>query len=336
MAEEAAPRLVEETAKESLDRLEANLDNLRAALNRAIHGADSETAHRLLGSLWRYWQMRGHIHEGRDKVGQILKLTGASPLARLRALEGAGGLAYWESDMPAALAAYGEALVAARSIGDEREIARTLYNLAFPTGLSGNWNHSRPEGFEMMEESLAIGRRLGDPWTIASALWGIGVMHMANAEPVKALPNVEEALTLFPQTTDRFMLGWAYRMRGLCRLAEGDFDAARSDLEAGLHIFFVAGDVSGLALHVRDFAALALARGEDERALRLAGAMANLQTVSETRLHEIVLNQLRGIDETSARLGEERAQKLIAEGRAMSLSEAVAYALGDHQTTPSG
>jgi len=280
-----------------------------------------------LGSLWRYWQMRGHIHEGREKVSRIVNLSGASPLARLRALEGAGGLAYWERDLAAALAAYGEALVVARGIGDEREIARALYNLAFPTGLSENWDQARPEGFELMEQSLAIGRRLGDPWTIGSALWGIGVLYWTKSEPVNALPYFDEALTLFPQTTDRFMLGWSYRMCGVCRLEQGDLEGARSCFEAGLRIFLDASDVSGLALHVRDFAALALSRGEDERALRLAGAMANLQTVSETRLLETVSNQLRGIDEASARVGEERAQKLIAEGRAMSLSEAVAYAL---------
>jgi tetratricopeptide (TPR) repeat protein len=178
-----------------------------------------------------------------------------------------------------------------------------------------------------MEESLAIGRRLGDPWTIGNALWGIGVWYWAGSEPVKALRYFDDALTLFPQTADRFMLGWSYRMCGVCRLAEGDLKGARPCLEAGLRIFLDAADVSGVAIHLRDFAALALAEREDERALRLAGAMANLQTVSETRLLETVLNQLGGIDAASTRLGEERAQKLIAEGRALSLSEAVDYAL---------
>jgi predicted ATPase len=336
MAEEAAPRLVEESARQNLDRLEADLDNLRAVLNRAIDGADSETAYRLLGSLWRYWQMRGHIHEGRDMVSGILSLSGASPSARLRALEGAGGLAYWEGDMPAALSVYEEALVIARGMGDEREIARALYNLGFPTALSGNWEVVRPEGFKLMEESLAIGRRLGDPSTIGNALWGIGILYISKSEPINAQRYFDEALAMFTQTTDRFMLGWSYRLGGVCRLAAGDLEGARSLLELGLRIFLDAADVSGLALHIRDFAALALARGEDERALRLAGAMANLQTVSEMRLLEIVVNQLEGIDAASARLGEEHAQKLIAEGRAMSLSEAVAYALEDDQGTQSG
>ena len=64
-----------------------------------------------------------------------------------------------------------------------------------------------------------------------------------------------------------------------------------------------------------------------ERALRLAGAAAKTQEVSETGMLEIVQNRIPGLAEVGSRVSRERAEELLAEGRAMPLKQAVAYAL---------
>ena len=85
-------------------------------------------------ALWRFWHMRGHITEGRRPVDRVLAMpqwTAAPTRARLRALEAAGGLAYWAGDVEAASAHYGAAVEMARALGDDGELANALYDFFF-------------------------------------------------------------------------------------------------------------------------------------------------------------------------------------------------------------
>ena len=95
-----------------LDRLEDEHDNLRTALEHLTTAGDTERASDLVFVVWRFWQMRGHISEGRTRVDRVLAMPGwtATPTrARLRTLEAAGGLAYWAADVEAASTHYAAA-----------------------------------------------------------------------------------------------------------------------------------------------------------------------------------------------------------------------------------
>ena len=84
--------------------------------------------------MWRFWQMRGHIVEGRTRLDRVLAMPQWSDEpapARLRALEAAGGLAYWGGDLVAAGMHYRAAVEVARALGDDAELANALYNLFF-------------------------------------------------------------------------------------------------------------------------------------------------------------------------------------------------------------
>jgi hypothetical protein len=85
-------------------------------------------------------------------------------------------------------------------------------------------------------------------------------------------------------------------------------------------------DISGIVLLLRDFAELALAAGDAERTLRLAGAAAGLETASQTGMLEIAENRIAGLAAVAASLGRERAEALLAEGRLMPLEQAIAFA----------
>jgi predicted ATPase len=104
-----------------LDRLERDHDNLRGALRWAIDHGDPEIALRMVASLWRFWQLRGHLDEGRQWTEAALALaTTRSDLAALRsaALVAEGGLLYWQADMARSTDRYVEALSLARSAND--------------------------------------------------------------------------------------------------------------------------------------------------------------------------------------------------------------------------
>jgi tetratricopeptide (TPR) repeat protein len=322
LAECAAPRLTRAGRRAWLDRLEEEAGNLREALAGALAAREADRALRFVGSLWRFWQMRGHIREGRQRATEALALPGGGEAERIGALLGAGGMAYWQADVPAAGAAYDEALERSRRLGDPRLLAQALYNAAFPRMMGGSLEEAR----SLLEEALAASRQLGDAALEGEVLWGFGTSFWFRGDKKAAEPWYTHALERLAGTDAAFVQGWTYRMLGEVRLSRGAMQEARGDLERALGMFAEDGDISGIVLLLRDFAQLALAGGDPERALRLAGAASGLEAVSQTGMLEFEENHISDLSAATASLGRERAEALMAEGRLMDLEQALAFA----------
>ena len=76
LAEEAYPELKGANQLEWLERLEAEHDNMRAALSWALERKEAEVALRLGGALWSFWSMRGYYSEGRRWLEEALAMEG--------------------------------------------------------------------------------------------------------------------------------------------------------------------------------------------------------------------------------------------------------------------
>src|SRR5205085_114065 len=92
-----------------LDLLDAELDNLRAALHWCLtasnggDGARADLGLQLAGALWWYWFLRGHFHEGRRYLESALGRSGGGPSdARVKALHGAALLSHNQGDIATA------------------------------------------------------------------------------------------------------------------------------------------------------------------------------------------------------------------------------------------
>ncbi|UCF98564.1 MAG: adenylate/guanylate cyclase domain-containing protein [Spirochaetaceae bacterium] len=323
LAESAEPNLVRKGRRRWLDRLEADVDNLRTALSRLITSGEIGSAQRMVGILWRFWQVRGYIKEGRKRAAEVLSHSGGEPAQRVSALFAAGGMAYWQGDMETMKQMYAEALELARELNDPRTLALALYNNAFPTAMHGTLE----EGKLLLEEGLAVAEELGDSALIGEILWGFGTIYWFVGEHQAGEPWYDRALEALQGSDSVFVVGWAHHMRGLLRTEKGDFVGAREDLRTSMSLFAEDDDLSGIVLSLNHFAALALAEDDVERALRLAAAAAKAEEVSETGMLEVVQNRIPGLTQADARVGRERAEELLAEGRAMPLKQAVAYAL---------
>lgn len=333
VAQELEPMLLSSARAAALARLDRDVDNLRAALSWSVESAQPELASQLAGATWRYWHMRGGLAEGRIRVEQIVNLTGGSPGARMRALEAAGGIAYWQADHVAAGVWYDEWVSIARQQHDRAQLAEALYNAAFPRFMGGG----DPNDLSELTEALELFRRLGDEegarkvqWAsgIAKVEWALGNQAWLTNDLPAAIDHYVRALEEYQHLDDVFMRGWVYRMLGTAKLKTGDVDGARADLGQGMRIFAADGDVSGMVYHLRDFTELAMRAGDLERTLVLYGAYEAQQEISGVELASSEPNRLPTLEPFLEAAGAS-AGEWLERGRRLSLSEAVSYALDE-------
>ena len=161
LAEAAAPQLVAHDQAEWLDRLDAELDNLRAAIAFALVQADPAPGLRLAASLRVFWKARGHATEAAEGLQSLLELPAAQQETLLRAqalactaylLEQAGGYAIAEEYCE-------EALAIAQAAGDDYLAADLLHIRAFVLLRQGQQDAALP----LIESGLSLARRLEEP-----------------------------------------------------------------------------------------------------------------------------------------------------------------------------
>jgi predicted ATPase/class 3 adenylate cyclase len=314
-----------------LDRLEREHDNLRSALDHLVATGNTGGAADLAFKVWRFWQQRGHVAEGRSRLARVLSMPawGTEPtLARLHALEAAGGLAYWAGDMRAAGEHYRAAVDVARGLDDEQELANALFNLYFarrPTTSAQEWIALIAEDRSLLDEALAIWERLGDDSGVAKASWGLAEHYAYRAEYDSAEAAATRALEIFERLGDRFWIGWARFTRGFGRALCGRIPESADDLGHALREFHAARDTSGAVLIMAALASLLLASGRIRDGYAL-GAAARRAT-SETGLHIASVWPTEDLRIPDPETADPDLRAAAAEGVAWSRDEAVERAI---------
>jgi predicted ATPase/class 3 adenylate cyclase len=280
-AEESASRVLGAEQKAVLDRAELEHDNLRAALGWATAEGEAGLALRMVTASWRMWQMRGFLAEGEARAARVLEMPGADddPRALAAALEAAGGLAYWQGRVDVATDRYQRALALQRGIGDEAAVANALYNLSmcFALGDSPPPLVIPEEVVASAREALEIYRRIGDRQGEGRALWALLDMEVLQLHTDSAVELGEQCRQIFTETSDRFMLAWTDYILGLNDTIREEPRSAAERFGLALDAFRASGDLSGYALVLEGFAALAFKEGHREHAMFLAGGADAIQ-----------------------------------------------------------
>jgi tetratricopeptide (TPR) repeat protein len=298
-----------------LERFDLELDNFRAALEWLTETGNAEWGLRLGVALFRFWEMREYLAEGRDRLGKLLKLPEAAKHinARMRGLFAAGVLAVAQGDYVSADALIKQSLEIARNLDDKRSIAISLNALAVTARDHGDLAVSRA----LFEESLVLWREQQDALAVARALSNLGSVVKLQKDYTQARSFYEESLSIFRELADTTGIAWALNHQGDVAREQGDSAAARTLLEQSVAAFRelndrwgIAGtlaDLGNLAREQRDyraadsfyreslaafqelehkrgiarllesFACAASAQSDHERSLRLAGAAAALR-----------------------------------------------------------
>jgi predicted ATPase/class 3 adenylate cyclase len=367
LAEEAKPELKGSNQLEWLERLEAEHDNIRTALSWALERKKAEVALRLGGDLSWFWSVRGYYIEGRRWLEEALAIeVRGSPEVRAMALAGAGVLAFDQGELDRAKEACEEGLELLEHEGREaREAklnllallgwvawhreelgqAQQLFEeeLALSREMSGTWwlanslqglatvSHTRRDSeraTELYEESMDLFREHGDKHSLAYCMNNLAMVVYSQGDMGRAAQLTEEAVALFRELGARGDVAL-----GLCNM--GWIALLRDDLGRAAHIYRESLSLSwdaGMTLVVQGalegLACLAAARVEAERAALLwAAAQALHESKNIPRDTDFLAEADARILHVRTGMGEQAWEEAWRKGRAMTLEEAVSYAL---------
>src|SRR5215211_4624856 len=156
LAEEADPELRGPDQLQWLEKLEAEHDNMRAALTWALEHEEVEEALRLGGALWWFWWMRSHNSEGRRWLEQVLVMDGRGSLeVRAMALAGVGYLGLEQGDLDRAKEACEEGLGLLAHEGSEAKLI-LLAGLGWVVWEREEYDQAK----QLFEECLAPSREM--------------------------------------------------------------------------------------------------------------------------------------------------------------------------------
>jgi predicted ATPase/DNA-binding CsgD family transcriptional regulator len=234
LAEAAAPQLTGPDQAAWLDRLDAELDNLRAAIAVSLTQADPEPGLRLAASLRVYWRVRGHAAEGADVLRALLDMPGAqeATMLRARALAAAARLLETTGSYATTEDYCEEALAIARAAADDSLVADLLHERA-----SVLLRQGQPGALPLIEQGLGLARRLQEPHLTGRLLSARSYATYAAGDPAVAARDTAEALRLSRQAGDRLQVGSMLGNLGYYELSAGDLDAARRHLAESVDIF---------------------------------------------------------------------------------------------------
>jgi predicted ATPase len=259
LAEEEASEPSGAQGTEWIGRFALEHDNFRAGLEWLTENGDAEWGLRLGTALFRFWEIREYLAEGRDRLGRLLKLAGAAAptKARTRALFAAGVLAGEQGDYASAETLISESQNIARQLGDNTGVAVSLNALAVFARDRGSIAKARA----LFEETLALWRELGDLKAVARALSNLANVVKLQGDYDRARALYAECLSIFRGLGDRTGTAWSLNYQGDVARDQGDSAAARALYEQGLAIFRELGDRWGIAGTLADLGSLAREQG---------------------------------------------------------------------------
>jgi non-specific serine/threonine protein kinase len=333
LAEQAHPQLYGPAQLAAVDRLEAEHDNLRAALTWSLEpqgagAADAERVGiglRLVKALVAFWHRHGHAVEGGRWLQRAIDLVNDDTGATLAAVaHGLGMLLTQQAEFAAAVPLFERSLAIYRDTGERDQEAKELNSLGITHCYLGDLSIAR----SLLEESAALARETGNEQRLAAALSNLGLTETIAGDFDRATEVLREAVALDEKHGDQ--LGLVYDTHGLTMISlrEGRTAEARDLLSTALDFVASSGDSDIVATTLELAACTVAGQGEPPQAARLAGAAEAVRQIAGMPIAEHDAKLLEGF------LAPARATMTAAEwdaeygaGRALSQAQAAALLL---------
>jgi predicted ATPase/DNA-binding winged helix-turn-helix (wHTH) protein len=369
LAEEAEPQLTSAQRKPWLAQLQAEYNNLRAALTWLIRErADAAGALRLAGALPWMWYFAGHFSEGRSWLKQALEVPGGdkqSP-ATAKALSGAARLCMYAGDPGEAVGFATRSVDLFRSYGDQRGLAFALFHQALASLLVHRPAQAMPmfqecmncfaeqndawgvalamtyigvaltieptledESRSMLMQGQARFRALGDDWGLSTALHYLGTIAMRHGDYATARRLNEEMLQIVRDLGDNYRISRNLHQLAEIALAEKSYTQAIEHLKVSLALTREQGRVGDGAQQLGLLARLENLQSRPDRAVRLFAAASLFESTERTMPPDDPAPNKSALESARLALGERRFESEWALGAAMSFDQAVSWALAE-------
>ena len=304
----------------AIDRLDAEVYNLRAACDFGLRRNRDDIPLRILAATWRWFQQRSFLREARGILQPLLAHEGIDPRVRIGGLAAEGGLAYWMNDFEACRAAYSERIAIARAIGEDQLLADAEYDVGFLSLIDKD-----PEGLLAHElRALELYEAIGDDGGAMRARQAVGLAHFLNGEYGRAqeyeLRNQEEfrrkGSDYLVADSQTFLAGVNFRL--------GEPAISWRWMLDALDFFAEHDNSSGVARALGMAAILLVNHGDLELGARVTGATYELSRQKGVMVAPVTVLHLPDPRETVVeRLGQERATALLEDGAMTPLPEIV-------------
>jgi predicted ATPase/DNA-binding SARP family transcriptional activator len=290
-------------------------DSLQNLAGKAVEQGDYRAAHAFL-----------------QEVLAIRRRLGDRP-GMAECLDAVAGVAWCQNNPSEAQTLFEQSLAVYRELGDRDGIAMMLGRLSAVAQRQGDCNRART----LAEESLSISQQIGDKFFIASSLGHLGDIAREEGEYEAARQFLEESLAIYREMDYKPSIAILLNHLGRVACNQGDYAAARTHHIESLAIYRELGEHKGVAQCLVRLAAAAIAESQWERAARLVGAAEALREATDSEIwsshyytdYELCTAAIR------TAYDEGLLAATLAVGRAMSLQQAIAYALENGDTPAS-
>ncbi len=369
IAEQSAPKLLTGEQNATLEALQTEIANFRAALSWTIDTEQPESGLRLMVALWRFMEIRAYYTEGLDRAEKVLAIRGAEgfPELRCKLLSGAGMLAYRMANFARAKDLFLECSEIAKTRNDQVEMADALSGLGLVAMMKGNF----PEAQAFQTQCRELERLNNNARNAAVATYNLGFIALGMGNNKDAVLLLEESLRQFESAKNDREGAFALNSLARCYIVSGDLRTANRYAHTALDIrrnlvdnkcvadslrtlawaALEAGDFQGALGQLKE--GIALARGVDDsrgvsealelfalisarqennvRLVVLAAAAGNIRGPYGYALPPaLIAERESALIHAKERLGEQEYSRAWAWGAALKMPEAIEQAL---QTT---
>jgi tetratricopeptide (TPR) repeat protein len=365
LAQEGNPELGPEDRALWLDRCHLEIDNFRSALDWLFENGDVDWSLRLCLALFRFWDMREHLIDGRSRLEAVLRLASdGHSQERAKISHFLGAIATAQGDFAAAQHFLENSLSLYKEMNDDWGVAVSLNALAVSARDRGDYSSAE----YIFEQSLDCWRKLSDSLGTARCLHNLANVLKVRGHYSQAQTALGEATSIFEELDDHSGAAWSINQQGDIAREKGDLGAALNLYQRALAAFRGAGDGWGAARSLTDLAytyrdqgnyvsaqaacrdavrifsdlghrrgvaralegsaSIAVAQRDATRALKLAAAAARLRALISAPLTPAEQSNLdQDLRIARESLTELEGNKAWAEGSTMSLEKIVQYSL---------
>jgi predicted ATPase/DNA-binding CsgD family transcriptional regulator len=315
----------------ALARLDAEHDNVRAALEWTESTGDALGAFRIVAAMAPFWAVRGYYREARDWLERALAMKEPAAAERASALRAIGWIARLQGEADNAATFQTEALRVAGETGDRLTTAAALQELSLAEMYRGDFDSA----VSIMEQSLELYEEIesavvAGPAFLSLAYANLGQISLAQGDSDRAAAHAAEALRRQQEIGFAWALGDTFRIVGNVAFIRGDYDGALSAYRESVRLTHDKGDRRFLTNAITAIADVLATQGLAEKAVRLyAAATVHREQIGDgieawqRSLHE------QGMSAVRAALAPDVFDAAWADGSSLPLAAVISETLGE-------